>query len=146
MLADAVLAGGGEAIGVIPAVLQRKEVAHRGLSELRLVDSMHERKALMSELADGFIALPGGFGTLDELFEALTWAQLGIHRKPIGLLNTAGYYDALMAFLRNAVAAGFVSDDQLVALLIDEQPDALLERFAHYQPMQVKRWLDLDEV
>ena len=129
-IADAVLAHGGEAIGVIPRALQKKELAHKGLSELHLVDSMHQRKALMVELADGFIALPGGFGTLDELFEALTWSQLGIHNKPIGLLNSAGYYDQLISFINTSVAAGFVRTQHRDDILMAAQPADLLQQFA----------------
>ena len=108
MLADAALAGGGRVVGVIPKVIEDLEVAHRCLSELHIVESMHERKALMADLAEAFIALPGGFGTLDELCEILTWAQLGMHRKPVGLLNIDGYYDLLLAFLDRSTADGFV--------------------------------------
>ena len=123
VVADAALTHGGEAIGVIPRALQAKELAHKGLSELHLVDSMHQRKALMVELSDGFIALPGGFGTLDELFETLTWSQLGIHDKPIGLLNIAGYYNQLVSFVNTSVAAGFVRIQHKDMLLIAEQPN-----------------------
>ena len=128
VVADAALAHGGEAIGVIPRALQAKELAHKGLSELHLVDSMHQRKALMVELSDGFIALPGGFGTLDELFETLTWSQLGIHDKPIGLLNIAGYYNQLVSFVNTSVAAGFVRTQHKDMLLIAEQPNDLLDQ------------------
>ena len=142
VLADAVLAAGGEVVGIIPQGLVAKEVGHTGLSDLRVVDSMHERKALMADLADGFIALPGGFGTLEELFEIITWAQLGMHRKPCGLLNTEGYYDGLIAFLRHAAAERFVKDIQLDMLLVEQEPATLLERFSHYRAPAVPKWLD----
>ena len=116
-VADAVLGQGGEVIGVIPAHLAAKEVAHHGLTQLQIVDSMHERKRVMHELSDGFVALPGGLGTLDELFESLTWLQLGLHRKPCGLLNVAGYFDRLLAFLDHAVDQGFVADDYRARLI-----------------------------
>lgn len=145
-VAEAVLAAGGEAIGVIPTVLMRKEVAHQSLTELREVATMHERKALMVELADGFMALPGGFGTLDELFEILTWAQLGMHQKPCGILNVGGYFDHLITFMRHSVAEEFVREPQLQALLIDDDPARLLDRFADYRPMPVKRWIAADDL
>ena len=110
VLADAALAAGGEAIGVIPEALVAREIAHNGLTELRIVRSMHERKTLMADLADAFIALPGGYGTFEEFFEAVTWTQLGIHRKPCGLLNVDGYYDALLALLDRAVSDGFIRE------------------------------------
>jgi hypothetical protein len=126
-IADAVLAGGGEAIGVIPQGLVDKEVAHRALSDLRIVGSMHERKALMVELADGFVALPGGSGTLDELFEAFTWSQLGIHSKPIGLLDVEGYWSGLLSFLDHAVKERFLRADSRDALRVARDPAELLE-------------------
>ena len=129
-VADAALAGGGTVIGVIPQALAALEVAHGGLTELRVVGSMHERKALMADLADAFIALPGGFGTLDETFEALTWAMLGIQRKPVGLLNVDGYYDGLLAFLDHAVREGFVGHDDRASLVTATAPDALLAALA----------------
>jgi len=139
-LADAVLQGGGEVIGVIPRVLVEREIAHRGLTELRVVETLHERKALMAELADGFIALPGGAGTLDELFEAWTWGQLGLHRKPVGLLNVAGYYDALTAFLDHARHAGFLNAEHRAMLVMESDPQALLSRLADYQPPTRSKW------
>lgn len=132
ILADEVLALGGQVIGVIPAHLTAREVAHSGLTELRVVDSMHERKMVMSDLSDGVIALPGGFGTLDELFETLTWAQLGLHGKPCGLLNVAGYFDALLAFLDHAVERGFLDPRYRRMLLSDTDPVALLDRMHAY--------------
>ena len=141
-LADAMLQSGGEVVGVIPRVLVEREIAHGGLSDLRIVQTLHERKALMADLADGFIALPGGAGTLDELFEAWTWGQLGLHRKPVGLLNVAGYYDALAAFLDHALGAGFLNAEHRRMLVIESDPQALLTRFASYQPPTRSKWTD----
>lgn len=131
-VADAALAAGGEAIGVIPTGLKRKEVAHEGLSELRTVGSMHERKAMMSELADAFVALPGGLGTLDELLEAATWTQLGIHSKPCGLLNVGGYWDCLVAQLDRAGSDGFLRADHRQVLLVETDPRELLRRLGSW--------------
>ncbi len=125
-LADAALAEGGHVIGVIPEALMAREVGHRGLPDLRVVSSMHERKALMAELGDAFIAMPGGFGTLDELFEAVTWAQLGLHAKPIGLLNVAGYFDFLLRFADRSSADGFVRPEHRALLVVDSAPSTLL--------------------
>ena len=130
-LADAVMAGGRRATGVIPRTLVEREVAHRGLDDLRVVGTMHERKALMADLADAFLAIPGGLGTLDELFEVWTWAQLGLHRKPIGLLNVAGYFDPLLSFLDRATAEGFVGAEHRAKLLVESDPAVLLDRLAH---------------
>ncbi|HEX3616243.1 MAG TPA: TIGR00730 family Rossman fold protein [Solirubrobacteraceae bacterium] len=141
-VADAALAAGGEVVGVIPRMLVDREVAHRGLSDLRVVETMHERKALMESLSDAVIALPGGFGTLEELFEIVTWAQLGIHAKPVGLLNIAGYWDQLLAFIDHMVAERFLRAEQRAALLIAASPDELLERLASYQPVVLDKWLD----
>lgn len=146
VLADAVLAGGGEVHGVIPEVLKRKEVMHTGLTRLHLTDSMHQRKALMNDLADGFIALPGGFGTLEELFEVITWAQLGIHAKPIGLLNVDAYFDPLLTFLERSVVAGFVRRSHLQRLWVSERPEQLLDWFAERQPPAGKQWLDKTQI
>jgi len=145
-VADAALAAGGEVIGVIPHSLVAKEIAHPGLSALHVVGTMHERKALMAELADGFVALPGGMGTFDEFFEVVTWAQLGIHVKPCGLLNVGGYYDRLTAFLDHAVAEGFVKGEHREMIVVEERPEALLERFRAYRSPVVERWLDLGGV
>lgn len=145
-LADAVLAHGGEAIGVIPRALDEKEITHPGLSEQHVVDSMHERKALMAELSDGFIALPGGWGTFEEIFEAMTWAQLGIHSKPCGLLNVSGYYDHLGAFLDHAIEQAFVKPEHRDMLLISPDADELLDRFARYRPPQVRKWITASEM
>jgi uncharacterized protein (TIGR00730 family) len=130
MVADAALAAGGEVIGVIPQTLMDRERGHPGLTELRVVDSMHARKALMAELSDGFVALPGGIGTLEEIFEVWTWAQLGIHRKPCGLINTGGFFTPLIGFLDQVVAAGFLSPASRAILTVAASPDELLAQFA----------------
>lgn len=144
-VADAALAKGGHVIGVMPQALVDKEIAHGGLSDLRVVGSMHERKALMSELADGFIALPGGVGTLEEWFEVWTWSQLGIQRKPCGLLNVAGYYDHLLAFLDHVTAERFLAPDHRAMVLVDEDGDRLLDRLAGYRHPYTEKWLDRSE-
>jgi hypothetical protein len=128
VIADEVLRLGGEVRGVIPRTLMEREVGHMGLTELFVVADMHERKAKMAALADGFIAMPGGMGTLEELFEMLTWAQLGIHAKPVGVLNVNGYYDALVAFIAHANREGFVRDAHAALMMVEAEPGALLER------------------
>jgi uncharacterized protein (TIGR00730 family) len=133
-LADATLAAGAEVIGVLPRDLFVREVAHQGLTRMHMVGSMHERKALMSDLADGFIALPGGFGTFDELFEIVTWAQIGIHAKPIGMLDVCGYFDPLIALVRHASREGFIGAEQTHLLLQAPTPTALLDALLAYQP------------
>jgi len=143
VLADGVLAEGGEVIGVIPGPLASPELAHTGLTELRVVGSMHERKALMASLADGFVALPGGLGTLEETLEVLTWAQLGIHAKPLGLLNVRGYWNGLLGLLAHAVGEGFVRPEHAALLVAEPTPAALLDRFAAWRPPGFRRvWLD----
>jgi len=144
-VADQVLKLGGQAIGVIPKALAHKEVAHKNLTQLHVTQSMHERKMLMAELSDGFIALPGGIGTLEELFEIWTWAQLGFHTKPCGLLNVEGYYDALIGFLDHVLAEQFVKKDHHAMLIVETNPDALLDPYANYQPPAVKHWVGKDE-
>jgi uncharacterized protein (TIGR00730 family) len=141
VLADAALARGGRVTGVIPHTLMVREVGHRGLTDLRVVESMHERKAMMAELSDGFIALPGGFGTLEETFEILTWAQLGLHTHPCGLLNIDGYFDALLAFLDRSVNEAFVREAHRAMLLVDDSPRRLLDRFAAYRAPTIEKWL-----
>jgi uncharacterized protein (TIGR00730 family) len=141
-VADAALAAGGEAIGVIPRRLVEREIAHAGLSELHVVDSMHERKALMAELSDGVIALPGGSGTLDELFELFTWSQLGLHRKPIGLLDVAGYWQPLLAFLEHAVNERFLRAEHRDTLLVERDAAALLDRLGSFEHRAHDKWLD----
>lgn len=145
-LADEVLAGAGEVIGVIPEGIMRHEMAHHGLTELRVVDSMHERKALMAELSDGFVALPGGLGTFEELFEVYTWAQLGIHVKPVGLLNAAGYYDKLIEFLDEAVEERFLSSEDRSVLLVESDPRLLIEKFKSYNPPLVSKWATIKKL
>ncbi|HEY2388333.1 MAG TPA: TIGR00730 family Rossman fold protein [Candidatus Binatia bacterium] len=146
VIADAVLAGGGEVIGVIPRPLATREIAHQGLADLRVVPSMHERKALMMELADGFVALPGGFGTFEELLESITWAQLGLHRKPIALLDVEGFYGALLALLDRATADGFVRPVYRALVLDDVDPGRLLDRMAAQRPPAgLFSWIDRDE-
>jgi uncharacterized protein (TIGR00730 family) len=138
-IAHAVLNHGGEVIGVIPKELVEKEVAFTKLSDLRVVGSMHARKALMEELSDGFIALPGGLGTIEEFFEILTWAQLGMHQKPCGLLNVSHYYDKLVEFLDYAVNQQFIEWEHRSMLLIEKNPETLLEKFEGYQPPKVDK-------
>jgi uncharacterized protein (TIGR00730 family) len=145
-LANAVLESGGQAIGVIPRSLAVKEVAHHNLTELHVVASMHERKAMMAEIADGFIALPGGWGTLEEIFEILTWAQLGFHEKPCGLLNIEGYYDGLIGFLENAIEQQFVKEACRPMLMQAHEPVALLDQFAEYRAPKVRKWVAEDEL
>jgi uncharacterized protein (TIGR00730 family) len=142
VLADTVLAGGGEVIGVIPKGLTAKEAAHPGLTDLRLVGSMHERKALMADLADAFIALPGGYGTLEEFCEVLTWAQLGIHHKPCGLLNVEGYYDPLLALFDRLVREGFLNAVNRSLVVEAREPDALLAALARYRSPVKDRWIE----
>jgi uncharacterized protein (TIGR00730 family) len=144
VLADTALAAGGEVIGVMPQALVDREIAHEGLTELRVVASMHERKALMAELSNAFVAVPGGIGTLEELIEIYTWSQLGIHAKPCGVLNVAGYYDHLAAFLDHAVAAGFLKAEHRAVLSVASEPGELLERLAAYVPRTVAKWTELE--
>jgi uncharacterized protein (TIGR00730 family) len=140
ILADTALAAGGSVAGVMPQALMDREIGHRGLSELHVVGSMHERKALMAELADAFVALPGGIGTLEELIEVYTWSQLGIHAKPMGVLNVAGYYDALAALLDHAVRARFLRAEHRAALAFEAEPGALLARLEHAAPATLSKW------
>jgi len=140
-LADAAMEGGARVIGVIPEVLMAKEVAHPGLTELRVVSSMHERKAMMADMADGFVALPGGWGTVEELFEVLTWSQLGLHRKPCGLLNIQGYYDHLLAFVAHGIDEGFVRREQGAMIKVSQAPGELLDAMAAYRAPVVEKWI-----
>ncbi len=143
-VADAALAAGGEVIGVIPCALEAREVAHQGLTQLHVVATMHARKAMMAELSDAFVALPGGAGTLEEIFEVWTWAQLGDHRKPCGLLNVAGFFDGLTGFLDHAAGEGFMKDAHRGMLLAATTPEAMLAAFSAYQPpLGISKWLDL---
>lgn len=141
-VADAAMASGGQVFGVIPAALEAKEIAHPGLTRLEVVGSMHDRKARMSELADAFVALPGGMGTLEELTEMLTWAQLGLHRKPCGLLDVAGYWRPLVAFFDHAVQERFLRPQHRALLLVQEQPEALLDALAAFVPAAQEKWID----
>ncbi|MGI8387664.1 TIGR00730 family Rossman fold protein [Robertmurraya sp. P23] len=139
-VADSVLAMGGKAIGVMPRFLDNREISHKSLSELLVVETMHERKAKMVELADGFIALPGGAGTMEEFFEVYTWAQVGLHKKPIGLLNTNRYYDPLIALLNHMNKEQFLQDQYRSMALIDEHPAGLLDQFRNYESPPVKTY------
>lgn len=142
VLADAALEAGGSVVGVIPVGLARKEIAHEGLTALRIVGSMHERKAVMAELSDAFVALPGGMGTLDELFEIVTWAQLGLHSKPCGLLDVGGYFSHLLAFLDRAVEERFVKPAHRAFIQVEDEPERLLDAFARWRAPVVEKWLD----
>lgn len=144
-LADSALEAGGRVVGVIPAALVDREVAHRGLTELRVVGSMHERKSAMAELADAFVALPGGLGTLEEFCEVLTWAQLGLHRKPCGVLDVGGYFEPLVALLDHMVREGFLARTHRAMVQVEAVPEALLERLQSYEPPRVPRWIGADE-
>jgi uncharacterized protein (TIGR00730 family) len=145
VLADSVLEGGGEVTGVIPSALATKEVQHTGLTETHVVDNMHARKAMMNELSDAFVALPGGYGTLEELFEVVTWAQLGLHDKPIGLLNVVGYFDGLLGCIDSAVAEGFIKPEHRRLLVAGSEPDALLDALTRHQPPHVEKWIRAGE-
>jgi uncharacterized protein (TIGR00730 family) len=145
-LADEGIASGGELTGVIPRALVDREIAHRDVMDMRVVGSMHERKALMAELSDAFVALPGGIGTLEELFEVYTWAQLGLHSKPCALLNVAGYYDGIADFLALAVSERFLREETRDLLLVDTDPAALIDRLRSFEPPAVvPKWIDRDE-
>ena len=144
-LADACLEAGGRVVGVIPKALATKELAHAGCTELHVVGSMHERKALMAERADAFLALPGGLGTFEELFEVWTWGQLGFHAKPCGLLNVAGFYDRLIAFLEHAAEHGFLRAEHLRMLFVSGDGAELLDAMQGYRPPDVRKWLRRDE-
>lgn len=141
-VADAVLAANGQAVGVLPHFLQEKEIAHPNLTELHLVESMHDRKAKMAKLADGFIILPGGPGTMEEFFEVFTWAQLGLHEKPCGILNIDGYYDPLVALFQQMETQGFLIPEHASMLLVESDPERLLERFRSYRAPQVKTYMN----
>ncbi len=145
IVADAVREAGGEVIGVIPKPLAIKELAHAGLSDLRVVPTMHDRKALMAELSDAFIAMPGGFGTLEEFCEVLTWAQLGLHRKPCALLNVSRYFDPLLKLFAHATDEGFVDPAHRVLVLSEREPERLLEIVAEWQPPRLHRWVDAEK-
>jgi uncharacterized protein (TIGR00730 family) len=140
-VANTVMQAGGRVIGIIPESFAQK-VSHRGLTELHIVTSMHERKQMMADLSDAFIALPGGLGTLEEIAELLTWAQLGLHQKPCGLLNISGYFDPLLSFLDHAVSEGFIGQEHREMLLVSQEPEDLLERFRSYIAPKVEKWID----
>ena len=144
VVADAALAAGGSVTGVIPEFLVGKEVAHQGLTELKVVTSMHQRKETMARLADGFIALPGGFGTIEELFEVLTWGQLGLHAKPCGLLDVCGYFGDLLRFLDGAVRYQFLKPSNHSRVIVDEDSRTLLDRIEAHAPPTVTKWLETD--
>jgi uncharacterized protein (TIGR00730 family) len=145
VLADAVLDGGGEAIGVIPHALAVREIAHQRLTRLHVVESMHERKAMMAGLADAFVAMPGGFGTYEEFFEAVTWTQLGVHKKPCGLLNVRGFYDPIITLLDHAVAEQFVRAQHRAAILVDTHPGRLMDQLGRVTLPDVPKWIGLAE-
>jgi uncharacterized protein (TIGR00730 family) len=142
VVADAVLAAGGRAVGVIPDHLVRKEVGHNGLTEQHVVATMHERKAKMAALADGFLALPGGVGTLEEIIEVFVWMQLGLHAKPCALLNVNGYYDPLMTFLTHMAESRFLRPEQLTQLIVAREPSEALDRLQSFAPTTVEKWID----
>ena len=145
VIADAVLAGGGEVIGVIPQSLADREIAHSGVTDLRIVDSMHTRKALMADLSDAFIAMPGGFGTFEEIFEAVTWTQLGVHRKPCGLLNVGGFYTPLALFIDQAVSEGFIKPVHRESIVVDDSPERLVTALAAVKLPDVPKWIRREE-
>lgn len=142
LVADAVLAAEGDVIGVIPRALKVRELAHPSVGDMRVFETMHERKALMAELSDAFIALPGGIGTMEEFFEVWTWGQLGVHRKPCGLLNVAGYFDPLLTLIDHMVETGFLRPAHRAMVVVQQSPERLLERLAQYTPPDTNRWLD----
>lgn len=145
-IADVMIKNGGEVIGVIPKFLLEMEIAHKNLSKLHVVNTMHERKAKMEEIADGFIALPGGLGTLDEFFEILTWSQLGIHNKPCGLLNITGYFDKLIDFFDYSVSQGFIRKEHRDIIFTEDDPAVLINKMLSYTPKRVNKWLDINMV
>lgn len=145
VVADAALEADGEVVGVMPEALVGREIAHRRLTELHIVGSMHERKALMSGLSDGFVALPGGNGTLEEFFEVLTWAQLGEHRKPCGLFNVAGYYDPLLSVFDHMVDQGFLSEEHRSIVQVEADPETMLDTLSRYVPPATVKWIDETE-
>lgn len=146
VLADSALENGGYVTGVIPQSMAAKELAHDRIDNLRIVGSMHERKATMAELADAFVAMPGGLGTFEEFFEVLTWAQLGYHGKPVALLNLEGYFDGLLAVIDRAADEGFVRRAHRSMLISEVSPEALLDRLAEYQPHHVQKWIDREQL
>lgn len=146
ILADRMLEGGGEVIGVIPQLLAVKELLHPGVKQMHVVPSMHARKALMAELSDAFIALPGGYGTFEELLEAITWSQLGIHRKPIGILNVGGFYDPLVGMIDHAIREGFIKPEHRALLVVEQEPAKLLGRLRTHRLPDVRKWIGPEEI
>lgn len=145
-LADAALAGGAQVVGILPRLFNTPALAHPNLTELRLVDDMHNRKAIMMDASDAFLALPGGFGTFEELFEVLTWAQIGLHRKPVGVLNVKGYFNPLLDLIEHARVEGFIYEEHPSLLIVEEDVDRLLARITQYQPPEgLERWVDREE-
>jgi len=140
-VADSVMAGGGKVVGVIPEAMASKEVAHDGLTEMHVVSSMHERKSMMARLADAFVALPGGFGSFEELLEMITWAQLGIHQKPVGILNVSGYYDPLIQLFERAIEEDFIRPSNRQLFLVDQEPNRLIQTLLTHKLPEVKRWI-----
>ncbi|MDZ4819863.1 MAG: TIGR00730 family Rossman fold protein, partial [Planctomycetota bacterium] len=145
LLADAALAAGGRVIGVIPQALMAKELGHRGVTDLRIVDSMHTRKALMADLSDAFIAMPGGFGTFEEFCEVLTWSQLGLHRKACGLLNVAGFYTPLLQLFNDATKHGFVRGEHRDLVIVEPTIEPLLDRLQNFVPVAAEKWIERQE-
>lgn len=146
IVADTTMEKGGRVIGILPAGLASREKANEGVTELHIVDSMHDRKAMMERMSDGFIALPGGLGTLEEICEVTTWAQLGIHQKPLGILNVGGYFDHFLAFLDHAVTMGYLDPDHRRLLIVDDDPDGLIDAMSAFEPYLKKIWLDESEI
>jgi len=145
VVADAVLEKDGKVTGVIPEQLLAKELGHKKISDLRVVETMHQRKAMMAELSDAFIAMPGGFGTLEELFEVITWLQLGAHKKPCGLLNVEGFYDHLLSFLDHVSGEGFLTPEDRQIMLVDSEPHTLLESLKEFVPREATKWMALEQ-
>lgn len=145
-VAEGVLSNGGAVIGVIPEFLKKKEVFHEGLTEMIATQNMHDRKLKMHELSDGILMLPGGFGTLEEFFEMLTWAQLGLHHYPIGILNTQGFYDPLLDMMQQMVEKEFVKNERLESILVDTKIESLLDKMERYQPLYVPKWIQKDQL
>lgn len=146
VIADAMLAGGGEVIGVIPEVLATRELTHHDVTKMYVVPTMHARKARMAELADAFVALPGGFGTFEELFETIAWAQLGIHRKPIGVLNVAGYFEALNRLIEQGISQQFIKPEYRRLIVMSDQPAALLDALVQHEMPDVRKWITPEEI
>lgn len=145
IVANSVMENGGTVIGVIPKALEQKELRHKGITELHVVETMHERKALMAELSDAFIAMPGGFGTFEEFFEVTTWLQLGAHKKPCGILNAGGFYSHLLTFIEHASSEGFITPEDSQLIVVEEAPGALIEGLKNFVPRESTKWLALEQ-